>query len=216
MTRRRIALALLLFAAGCSVPTEGTAQVISQEELPVALQNAPTTTTTTIPNATEDFTYYLLQQRAEQEDSPFTVAVTRPVERGAPMTEKLAPLFSDDFVIPEEEADLINNVPAFDLVGVGTNESDIATVQLTIDSPGELTRNTLRDIAAQLVWTLTELRSIEAILIEVNGALLPIPSGAEGEGDVSEPVRRDNFPRYARDFEFPEAPEAPPDGEGGG
>jgi len=205
MRRLLVAAALIFLAASCSVPTEDTAQVISDDDLPETLRrDASPTTTTTIARSNEPFTYYLLQQRAEQ-DSRFVVAVTRQIEINGTRAEQLAPLFGDDFVTPEEEEELVNPTAQLDLVAIDITRG-VATVQVEIESLTDLQR--LGDVAAQLVWTLTELDEIDAILIEVNGELQPIPTQ---DGDVSVSVRKEDFPRYNRDFEFPEAPEEPSD-----
>jgi spore germination protein GerM len=203
MRRLLMIVALALLGVGCSVPTEDSAQVINQGDLPDSLQNAPATTTTTIARTNEPFDYYLLQQRAEQE-TRFVVAVSRPVEVGLGLAEKLAPMFGDDFVIPDEEGDLINEAPGFDLIGIDRNESGVATIHLEVESLADVDSGTLADVAAQLLWTLDQVPGIDAILIDVNGALQPILT-LDG-GDVAESVTKIDFPRYERDFEFPEAP----------
>jgi len=191
-------IAVVFVAASCSVPTEDTAQAISQDELPETLQNvAPPTTTTTIARANEPFTYFVLQQRAELE-TRFVVAVSRAVEIGANPATKLAPMFSDDFVTPEEDdAGLLNQMPGFGLDAIDVN-GGIATVRLNIESETGVGQDLLSDIAAQLVWTLIGVDNIEEILIEINGDLTPLPTD---EGDVSVPVTKDQYPTYERDFE---------------
>lgn len=210
--RRLFIVALMLLTLGCAVPTEDSAQVIDQEELPDALRNSTTTTTTTLPasTATEPFEYYVLQSRAEQE-TRFVVAVSRPVGVGATTAEKLEPLFGDDFVTSEEDEEgLFNQISVFDLLAIDdANESGVATVKLEIESETEVERGALADVAAQLVWTLTELDGIEAILIEINGELTQLPT--DDEGDVSESVTRENYRTYERDFVPPETVEEPSD-----
>lgn len=193
-----------LVLASCSVPTDETAEVIPQENLPETLRRvaAPTTTTTLLTADALDVTYYLLFQPEDQEQRK-----VRPVVRSLPtstsLSERVELMFAEDFVAGSEDDELFNQVTQYLFVDVALNSS-VATVILDfVDAENPPGDEGLRDAAAQLAWTLTDFASVDAILIEIAGELQGLPTDDGGNED--RPVTTDDYLLYA--------PEPPDDSE---
>ncbi|MEZ5244435.1 MAG: GerMN domain-containing protein [Acidimicrobiales bacterium] len=187
-------LALALLAVGCSLPTDDSAQVIPEAELAPSLQKVPTTTTAPPPEfQTRDFAYFLLEQKPETEQRVVRqVVVPIPVGSGS-LFDAIEPMEIDGFKETiGADAALINTVNQYDIVAVEIND-DIATVFL--ESLGSEPPNVpvLRDVAAQLVWTLTGDGQVDGVLFNVDGAPQSIPTSAES---VDRPVDIDDYATY--------------------
>ncbi|MEQ8841257.1 MAG: GerMN domain-containing protein [Acidimicrobiales bacterium] len=192
---RRVAwvAALAVGAAACSLPTDDSAQIIDQEELSPSLQNVTTTITTTQPPAaSRDFAYYLLANR-EGTDQRVVQQVVVPITANSPF-EAIDPMDTEGFRASIGADDtLLNTVTQYDIVNV-TVDDGVATVFLETleDVPGD---TALRDVAAQLVWTLTGEDGIEAMLINIDG--LPKALSTTNGGSATEaPVRTTDFGLY--------------------
>lgn len=224
MNRRivvRIAVLLttsMLVAGSCAVPTDDSPQVIAQAELAPSLQQSTTTTSsTTVPVEARDFAYYLL---AELPDSGRRVVrqVVAPVRYTTPF-EAIEPMEGDGFAATITDEELVNRVSRYDVEAVDIDDG-VATVFLRTltdvpDNP------TLRDVAAQLVWTLTSSSDeIRAIRITIDDEPTQIPTNNDEDSLV---VTIDDFALYNEEIETAETTSStssttssttvPPDGE---
>ena len=196
MRKRSLLAALALVVGSCSIPTDENAQVIPQSDLAPSLQQNPTTTTsTTIPEIrTREFTYYLLADRA---DTP--QREVRPVVASIPE----GTLFEAIDIMDVEgfrerigaDPGLLNTVFQYDVVGLEIDDG-VATVFLrTID---ETPDTALRDVAAQLVWTVTGEEGVEALLINLDDAAIELPTSND-DNLTGGPVTIDDYQAYDPD-----------------
>lgn len=179
-------------AVGCSLPTDDRAQVIDDAELAPSLQTVTTTTTLPLPvSQTREFAYFLLEQKPESEQR-VVHQVAVPIPNGS-LFAAVEPMEVDGFkeTIGADPA-LINTVNQYDIVAVDLDDG-IATVFL--ESLGSEPPNVpvLRDVAAQLVWTLTGDGSVEGVRFNVDGAPQSIPTSTES---VDRPVTTDDYATY--------------------
>ena len=182
-------------ALSCSLPTDDSAQVIAQAELAPSLQKVPTTTTAPpTQSQTRDFAYFLLEPRPESEQR-VVQQVAVPIPNGS-LFAAVEPMEVDGFkeTIGADPA-LINTVNQYDIVAVEL-DGGIATVFL--ESLGSEPPNVpvLRDVAAQLVWTLTGDGSVDGVRFNVDGAPQSIPTSTES---VDRPVTTDDYATYNRE-----------------
>ncbi len=195
----RVALiaTLAITATACSLPTDDSAQVIAQPDLAESLQRI-TTTTTSVPPAqatTRDFAYFLLASGDDTEQRVIHQVVATIPDGG--LLEAIAPMGVEGFkaTIGADET-LFNVVSEYEVVKIERDDG-IATVFLLSreEVPGD---RIVRDVAAQLVWTLTGEEGVEAILINIDGepALLPT---ANDVPLTDQPVRIEDFPAYNRE-----------------
>lgn len=176
----------------CSLPTDDSAQVIAQAELAPSLQKVPTTTTAPpTQSQTRDFAYFLLEPRPESEQRVIRQVVF-PIPTGS-LFEAVEPMERDGFkeTIQADPA-LINTVNQYDVVGIELDDG-IATVFL--ESIGSEPPNVpvLRDVAAQLVWTLTGDGEVDGVRFNVDGAPQSIPTSTES---LDRPVTTDDYATY--------------------
>jgi spore germination protein GerM len=185
-------VAVGLLAFGCSLPTDDSPQVIAEAELAPSLQKVTTTTTTPPPELqTRDFAYFLLEQKPESEQRVVRQVVV-PIRTGS-LFEAVEPMEVDGFkeTIGADPA-WINTVNQYDIVAIELDDR-VATVFL--ESLGSEPPNVpvLRDVAAQLVWTLTGDGQVDGVLFNVDGEAQSIPTSTES---VDRPVDTDDYATY--------------------
>lgn len=229
MRRLAAGLVFVFIVAACSVPTDQTAQVIAQEELPESLRRVTTTTTAApLPTATIEVTYYLLFQPEDQSQRKVT-PIVREIPDTRRLTSLLAPMFAEDFATGGDATELINQLTRYEFVEVRRPEdSPTATIVLRVDPENLPGDDGLADAAAQLVWTLTTFAGVDSILIEINDDLQGLPTDG---GRTDRPVDRDDYRLYDPEFtpepvditttsttttttEAPAAPTTAPPGDG--
>jgi hypothetical protein len=198
MRRLAAGLIFLLIVTACSVPTDQTAEVIAQEELPESLRRVTTTTTAApLPTATIEVTYYLLFQPEDQSQRKVT-PIVREIPDTRLLTSLLAPMFADDFATGGDAAELINQLTRYEFVEVRRPDgSPTATIVLRVDPENLPGDDGLADAAAQLVWTLTTFVGVDSILIEINDDLQGLPTDG---GRTDRPVNRDDYRLYDPEF----------------
>lgn len=196
MKRGVASLFTVLVVASCAVPTDDSPQVIAQADLAPSLQQSTTTTSsTTVPTEARDFAYYLL---AELPDSDRRVVrqVVAPVRYNT-LFEAIEPMEGDGFAATITDEELVNRVSRYDVEAVDI-DGGVATVFLRTltdvpDNP------TLRDVAAQLVWTLTSSGDdVRAIRITIDGEPTQIPTTNDEDSLV---VTIDDFALYNEEIE---------------
>ena len=201
------ATALLLFAAGCSLPTDGQAAVIDQDRLDESLQRVTTTSTTTLPVAIRPVAYYLLREATGETPQRKVKQVVVDIPDTDDLFELLQPMFEDDFkdtATVDEPEELINQVTEYLLVAV-LRPPGSPTATVFLESRGEPPDNpVLKDVAAQLVWTLTGFSAVDNILINIDGSLVALPT-TDDDTSTTEAVDRTRYESYD-----PEIVEAPP------
>jgi len=215
MVSKRIAAALigaLTLLAGCSVPTDDQAVVISPDQLPDVLREDVVTTTTLDPGPlTESIQVFLLSQSG---DRAVVVPVSREVDRGSTFAEQIGVLFAGE-IRTEEEIDnnWFNSLRDFQLVEAFVNDSQVAIVDLiAVDDAGEqieIETQVLADAVAQLVYTATgmnQLEPIEAVRIRIGGEAVFLPTFG---GDTSDVVDRSDFENYDPEY-VPPSTTTPP------
>jgi hypothetical protein len=186
-------IALCLTAASCSLPTDDRAQVIAQAELAPSLQQATTTTSTTLLEVrTVEFAYYLLANQADSEQRVIQQVPPVSIADGS-LFEAIDPMDVDGFkeTIGADDA-LFNVVPQYDIVGVDLDDG-IATVSLVtlVEAPDNAP---LRDVAAQLVWTLTGDERVDGVLFVIDDDPVDIPT--TNENMPERPVTIDDYQAY--------------------
>jgi hypothetical protein len=192
-------VALCLVAASCSVPTDNNVSAIDEALLPESLQETTTTTTsTTLPGGNlQRRVFFLLREVAESEQRKVQ-QVPLDVPEGT-VDEFIAQMFTEGFALTvnaDREEPLVNQLVAYDeFVRVGFNDdTDTATVYLRHEGeePGD---RQLKDVAAQLVFTITSLEGIERISININDSLVNLPTTNEDTGNL-EAVSVDDYLLY--------------------
>jgi hypothetical protein len=192
--------AVVLFAASCSVPSDNSVTAIDETRLAESLQETTTTTTgATLPGENlQRRVFFLLRQVAESEQRKVQ-QVPLDVLEGT-VDELIAQMFTEEFALTANEGrdePLVNQLVAYDeFVRVGFNDdTDTATVYLRHEGevPGDLT---LKDVAAQLVFTLTSLVGIEQISININDLLVNLPTSTGAVTGNLEAVSIDDYLLY--------------------
>jgi hypothetical protein len=188
------ALVLCLAVASCSLPSDDSIEVIAQTELAPSLQQSTTTTSTTLPEVrTVDFAYYLLANQADSEQRFIQQVPPVSIADGS-LFEAIEPMEVDGFkeTIGANET-LFNVVPQYDIVDVVVDGNRIATVSLVtlVEAPDN---RPLRDVAAQLVWTLTGDERVDGVLFVIDGDPVDIPT--TNENTPERPVTIDDYQAY--------------------
>lgn len=199
----RLALAVAvcaIFASGCGVPTDQTAQAIDPSELPESLRPgftvAPTTTTPAPLNETH--TVYLLTQPQDIERT-VVVAVERQIGRNASLADLLSTLFGEITSAEENAAGYFNPLELFEMLDTTVVDS-VATVDiapLSTEDP-----DTLELVAAQLVFTATAWEDVEGVRILLNGAEVSVPT-SDADAEPGAVLRTSAFEQFQADFAPP-------------
>ena len=164
-------------SAGCALPTDDNAQVIAEEKLSPALQDVAPATIPVVPESqTRDFAYFLLEPLPESE-----IRVVRQFVQAIPRGSLLSavePMEGDGFTetLGADPA-WVNNVNQYDIVKIADADG-VATVFLRSLGSEPPDNNVLRDVAAQLVWTLTG-DGVTGVLFNVNDAPQSVPTSTE-------------------------------------
>lgn len=204
MSVQRILITLVsvaLLVSACGIPVDNEPVVISNDELPTALQPGTSTTTTLPDQLTEEVTIFLV----DPGDGEPTL---RPVTRQVPVVESGAEL---EFLVleqlligPTSEEQLDLNLIS---VVVPASEEPIMVLSLDRAIEGQLTvvlseppdtEGENRSVAfAQMVFTLTEMEGIDTVRFLVrneDGVDEDIAVSTDtDEGDVTRPVSRDDY-----------------------
>ena len=208
-----VALAMMLAAVACSLPTDDEAAIIPPEDLPDALRSDLATTTTVDPGPrSEPIELYLL---AAAGDRNVVVQVMREIDAIAGFEQRIGLLFGENFVRTEQEEEdgWSNALREFELIEASVNDSRVAIINMVaLDENGEpitVEAQVLADAVAQLVFTATGFPLDEPILavrILSNGARTFVPTL---EGDTEEVVNRDDFVNYTAEWVPPTTTVAP-------
>ncbi|MDW3218538.1 MAG: hypothetical protein R8F63_07965 [Acidimicrobiales bacterium] len=208
-----VSLAVALLVVGCSLPTDESAQVIAQDRLDESLRRVTTTTTTTVPPVrTRDFAYFLLTTPEDNDVIRKVRQVPVPVALGTPLFDLIDPMGAEDFAASlNTDEGLINQVREYDVIDITIDDSrggGVGVATVFLETIGEDPPNAvvLRDVAAQLVWTLTGEPDIGQILISIDGELQELPTTNDDQNLTSEPVDTDDYADYN-----PELVDDPPD-----
>ncbi len=204
MSFQRLLITLVsvaLLVSACGIPVDNEPVVISNDELPTALQPGTSTTTTLPDQLTEEVTIFLVDP-GDGEPS------LRPVTRQVPVVESGAEL---EFLVleqlligPTSEEQLDLNLIS---VVVPASEEPIMVLSLDRAIEGQLTvvlseppdtEGENRSVAfAQMVFTLTEMEGIDTVRFLVrneDGVDEDIAVSTDtDEGDVTRPVSRDDY-----------------------
>lgn len=198
MRKTGLLAALALVVGACSIPTDEAARAIPQGDLAPSLQQNPTTTTiTTVPEVrTRDFAYFLLTEDADTSQRKVQQVVAS-IPQGS-LFDAIDPMDAEGFR-DRVGADpgLFNVVFQYDVVGVAVDDG-VATVFL--QTIGDTPVNTvLRDVAAQLVWTVTGEEGVERMLINIDDAPAELPTTNDAENLTDQPVTIDDYEDYNAD-----------------
>jgi spore germination protein GerM len=89
---------------------------------------------------------------------------------------------------------LLNKVSQYDVSGIEVRDGVATVFLLTL---GEAPNNpVLRDVAAQLVWTLTGADNVDRVLFNIDGELALIPTTNTDNTTTNEPVTTDDYQDY--------------------
>lgn len=203
----------MLVIAGCSISVDESAQVIDQDELPEVLRRATTTTVpTTVPGEDErEVEYYLLRSIPDVEQLVVEISRRRVLDTGF-LDDFIRPMFDEGFATAEAEEGLINQLPNFVLEQALLPQGS-STAIVTLSFEGEApNREITKDVAAQLVFTLTAFEPVDSIQVQIGDEIQALPTTDDEAGDVTRPVDRDDYERYSPDFvpETTTTTEAPP------
>lgn len=189
-----LALMVGIAVGGCSLPTDDAAQLLPQEELAPSLQRVPTTsTTTTLPRVEpRDFAYFLLANLADSEQLQVRQVLSEVAYIS--LFEAVEPMEVEGFreAIGADES-LLNKVSQYDIASIDVADGLATVFLLTL---GEAPDNpVLRDVAAQLVWTLTGDDSVDRVLFNIDGELALIPT-TNADNTTDQPVTTDDYEAY--------------------
>jgi len=200
-------IALMVIAAGCSVPSDSAATVIPAESLPESLRPDFTTTTTTLQAPiTTTVPIFLLTRQAETTRAT-VVEVQREVPLNPTITDVISRLFGEGVVTADEEAaNYITTLTEFELLSA-SQSNDVAVIDIGNLTPEGLPSDQpyegdLIDVAAQVVWTATAIEGIDRVQILINGQEIQIPTN-DGDTDVGAAVTRLDYERFDPGFEPP-------------
>ena len=191
MTRiTNTALAILLLAAACAVPTDGPASEISSSDLPENLRPGYTTTTTTAPVVpTEPATFYLIDQVES-----IVVPVAREIRPLTTNAGRLRPLFDEFRTEKERNIGFVNQLLEFELLSA-TRDRDLLTINITQDDPEADVSPILLEAVAQLVWTATEPSNVNRVRVLIDSQRQALPTSAETT-DEDQTVDRSNYSSF--------------------
>lgn len=194
--------ALSLLLAACGIPLDSEPQVIASDDLPQALQPG-SSTTTTIPNRlSEDVTIFLVDPR---DGDAILVPVTRQVPAVEGGAEVSVVILEQLLAGPTSEEQLEDNLTS-SLVPAGDSPLSVVSLERPVENQLVVVLSETPTIEgsdrtvgfAQLVFTLTELNTVEQVRFAVqgeNGVAEDISvSTATEEGDVRRAVDRSDFP----------------------
>ena len=188
-----LALAVVIgIAAGCSLPTDDSAQVIAQADLAPSLQQSTTTsTTTTIPQVeARDFAYFLLANKPDSDQLEVQQVPSQVVYTS--LFEAVEPMEIEGFRESiGADPSLINNVSQYDIADIVVVDG---TATVFLRSLGEAPGNRVQlNVAAQLVWTLTGDDSVERVLFNIDGEPALIPTTNADNSTTADPVTTDDY-----------------------
>ena len=188
-----LALAVVIgIAAGCSLPTDDSAQVIAQADLAPSLQQVTTTsTTTTIPQVeARDFAYFLLANKPDSDQLEVQQVPSQVVYTS--LFEAVEPMEIEGFRESiGADPSLINNVSQYDIADIVVDDG---TATVFLRSLGEAPGNRVQlNVAAQLVWTLTGDDSVERVLFNIDGEPALIPTTNADNSTTADPVTTDDY-----------------------
>lgn len=194
---------LALVVTGCGIPLDDEPIIIANDELPQSLQTGSSTTTTLPDRLTENVTIYLL-------DPGDGEARLVPVERQVPVVEggvEVAQVILEQLLAgPTSEEQLDDNLTS---AIVASDDEPISVVSLARPIENQLVvvlseapaiEGSDRTVAfAQLVFTLTELNSVDQVRFAVRGDAgdedISVSTDTE-EGDVRRAVDRSDYPSF--------------------
>lgn len=183
--RRRCAVLCAAAAlAGCGVPTQDNAHVVSDKDVPSGLLTTTASTTTTIlaGPATTAVTICLAQSSGPLK------TVARRLSGEASLDDILQALAQPP--TPQEQAAGLNTAVTPGITA--TVRAGVALVVLNADFGTESAPDQLNAVA-QIVCTLTARPGIGQVQFELNGAITEVP---RGDGSTtSAPVSRDSYPK---------------------
>ena len=194
-------LGIALVAASCGIPLDSEPELITNDQLPAALQPGTSTTTTLPPQLTEQVTIYLVDPGDGEPRLRAVVRQVPVVDSGA----DLETLILEQLIIgPTSEEQLEGNLTT---LVVPTGDEPISILGLSRTEDGQLVvvlsetpalEGEDRTVAfAQMVFTLTEIEGIETIRFLVRNEDgvdedRPVKTDTE-EGDVTRPVSRADY-----------------------
>ncbi len=203
MRRIGCLIALAVLGAGCGIPLDDAPETIAVDELPAALQPTTTTTTTSVPEQlAEAVVIYLVDPN---EGEPRLVGVERQVALVDSGTELEALILEQLFAGPTNEE---QTEKLLSTLLVPSGEAPLAVLETASPADGRLdivlteapsVEGTARITAfAQVVFTLTELESVDAVSFLVRNEdgeneFISVLTEAE-EGNVERPVGREDYP----------------------
>ena len=184
-------LAMALFAAACSVPTDGPASEISAADLPENLRPGYTTTTTAAPVVpTEPATFYLIDQVES-----IVVPVIREIRPLTTNAGRLRPLFDEFRTEDERNVGLVNQLLEFELLSA-TRDNDLLTINITQVDPEADVSPILLEAVAQLVWTATAPgNNVSRVRVLIDSQRQALPTSAETT-DENQTVDRSNYASF--------------------
>ncbi|MEQ1787272.1 MAG: GerMN domain-containing protein [Acidimicrobiales bacterium] len=188
MTRRLLVavLALLALAGGCGLSEDDGPQAIAPENLPPELLDPTPDTSTTVPAGATTVTVYFIEQVGDRER---LVAVEREVQNGTDPGDRVGALLAQP-PSDEEAASGISSSITADTTLPSAPVFIEARNEIVIDLSSEFVSIEGRELAkafAQIVWTVTELESIDQVRFLVDGVETRAldAEGAEQEGAVN-------------------------------
>ena len=196
-----LVLGLALVATSCGIPLDSEPELITNDQLPAALQPGTSTTTTLPPQLTEEVTIYLVDPGDGEPRLRSVIRQVPVVDSGADLeTLILEQLLTG----PTSEEQLEGNLTTF---VVPTSDEPISILGLSRAEDGQLVvtlsetpalEGEDRTVAfAQMVFTLTEVEGIDTIRFLVRNEEgvdqdIPVKTDTD-EGDVERPVSRDDY-----------------------
>lgn len=195
-----LTVAVAVAATGCGVPEDGRPRALSEADLAPptpAAEPTPTPETTEAPRI--EAPIYLLDENGLL--TPVTREVASPLEAG----DVVASLVLGPTESEAQDIGLSSAIPPTEIVLSTTLIDRTLLVNLGPEGLFQLGGDEQKRAIAQLVYTVTELDSVDDVLLQIEDQFRPLPTD---EADTTElqPVDRTDYRSFDPDFAVVEEP----------
>ncbi len=200
MTRWPLAVLAAVALAACGVPEDGSPRALSEADLaPPTPQAEPTPTPETTEAPRTEALVFLLDENGLLTPVPREVAT--PLEPG----EIVASLVLGPTEAEAQQLNLSSAIPPTEIVLSTTLNDRTLLVNLGPEGLFQLEGDERKRALAQLVYTVTELDTIDDVLLQIEGEFRPLPTD---EADTTElqPVVRTDYRSFDPEFAVIEEP----------
>lgn len=189
-----VVAAVVVALVGCGIASDDTARDISQDALPLTLQDETTTTSSPGPGVVGEERLFLVEASADgstEQLVPIPVRLELPdgaASLPVALVEALAEASPTELGYPT----LTNSVPP-DLEVVGADVRADGVLDLDVNGLATVEGSGQRLAVAQILFTLTELADVAAVRFFEDGEAVAVPI-ENGTASAGTPVRRSDDP----------------------